>query len=260
MEDKEKIILNEDDKAVCLNALKELNGQLSFMYQLIQEDRLDENTRDTLSSLFEYSMTDISEKTGYDSLSAKVLDEKYKAIREANVKIRELERKIGSEDLTDKIEEQISYLIGLVDKWWDIEGFQYIRDISFRKYGMLEAELGFSFMGFSSRYSDKPVTAKIKYQTWIEELEERGFNIISGKRRDSILVDCESNRELLISMIKNRFPSVEILQFENYNASRKRGSELFEIRGLKILIRDIRDVKNLESYISRFHEVEEYEE
>lgn len=257
MEDGKVIALNNDDKEVCLNALKEINSQLGFMYQLIEEDKLNENMRDTLSCLFEYRMADISKKTGYDSLSAKVLEEKHQAVREANAKIHELERKLGSEDLTDKIKEQIAYLTGLVDKWWDIEGFKYIRDMSFRKYGMLEVDLGFSFMEFSSRYSDKPVTVKAKHQTWIEELKERGFNIISAKRRDTMLVDCESNREMLIAMIKNRFPSAEILQFENYNMSRRSNNELFEMRGLKILIRDMRDIKNLEDYISKFHEIEE---
>ena len=72
-----------------------------------------------------------------------------------------------------------------------------------------------------------------------------------------MLVDCEENRHMLIDMIKNRFPSCEILQFENYNVSRRDTEELFQIRGLKILIRDMREIKNLESYVSRFHEVEE---
>lgn len=250
------IMLNEDDKEVCLKALKEINSQLGFMYQLIQEDALSEDMRDTLSSLFEYRMSDIAKKTGYDSLSAKVLEEKHKAIREANTKIHELERKLGSEDLTDKIKEQIKYLTDLVDKWWDIEGFNYIREMFFRKYGSLEIELGFSFEDFSARYSDKPITAKEKHKSWIEEVQERGFKIDKYKGYGSMLVDCESNRQMLIDMIKNRFPSAEILQFENYNVSRK-NSELFQIRGLRILIRDVKDIKNLESYVSKFHEIEE---
>lgn len=257
MENNKTIILNEDDKEVCLKALKEINSQLGFMYELIQENTLSEDMRDTLSGLFEYRMADIAKKTGYDSLSAKVLEEKHKAIREANNKIHELEKKLGSEDLTDKIEAQIKYLTNLVDKWWDIEGFNYIREMNFRKYGMLEIELGFSFNDFSSRYSDKPITSKEKHKSWIEEVKERGFKIVTRKGDGAMLIDCDDNRKMLIDMIKNRFPSAEILQFENYNVSRKNGSEFFEIRGLKILIRDIREIKNLEDYVSKFHEIEE---
>lgn len=249
--------LDADSKEVCLKALKDINDQLGFMYQLIKEDKLNEEMRDTLSNLFEHSMADIAKKTGYDSLSAKVLEEKHKAVREANTKIHELERKLGSEDLTDKIKEQIKYLTDLVDKWWDIEGFNFIREMYFRKYGSVEIELGFSFMDFSTRYSDKPITAKEKHKSWIEEVQERGFKIESRKGDGAMLVDCENNRQMLIDMIKNRFPSVKILQFENYNVSRKNDNELFQIRGLKILIRDLRDIKNLENYISKFHEVEE---
>lgn len=255
--EKKTIVLNADDKEVCLNALKEINSQLGFMYELIQENTLSEDMRDTLSGLFEYRMADIAKKTGYDSLSVKVLEEKHKAIREANNKIHELEKKLGSEDLTDKIEAQIKYLTNLVDKWWDIEGFNYIREMYFRKYGMLEIELGFSFNDFSSRYSDKPITSKEKHKSWIEEVKERGFKIVKRKGDGAMLIDCEDNRKMLIDMIKNRFPSVEILQFENYNVSRKSQSELFEIRGLKILIRNIREIKNLEDYVSKFHEIEE---
>lgn len=254
----EKMVkLDKDSKAVCLNALKDINSQLGFMYELINKDNLSEEMRDTLSNLFEYRMADIAKKTGYDSLSAKVLKEKHKAVREANAKIHELERKLGSEDLTDKIAAQIKYLTNLVDKWWDIEGFNYIREMYFRKYGMLEIELGFSFNDFSSRYSDKPITSKEKHKSWIEEVKERGFKIITRKGDGAMLIDCEDNRKMLIDMIKNRFPSVEILQFENYNVSRKSQSELFEIRGLKILIRNIREIKNLEDYVSKFHEIEE---
>lgn len=253
----EKIIsLDIDAKEVCLSAIKDISSQLGFMYELIQEDRLSEEMRDTLSGLFEYRMSDIAKKTGYDGLSAKVIEEKHKALREANSKIYELKRKLGSEDLTDKIKEQIEYLTGLVDKWWDIEGFNYIREMHFRKYGSLEIELGFSFNDFTSRYSDKPVTAKEKHKSWIEELKERGFNIVSRKGDGSMLLDCENNRQMLISMIKNRFPSVEILKLENYNVARQ-NEELFQIRGLTILIKDIRDIKNLESYVSKFHEIDE---
>ncbi|KLU74218.1 hypothetical protein [Clostridium botulinum] len=213
MEDK-IIKLDVDSKEVCLKALKDINSNLGFMFELIQKDTLSEEMRDTLSKLFEYRMADISKKTGYDSLSAKVLDEKHKAIREANTKIHELERKLGSEDLTDKIKEQIKYLTGLVDKWWDIEGFNYIKEIFFRKYGSLEVNLGFSFTDFSaSRYSDKPITAKEEHKSWIEEVVERGFKIEKCKGYGFVLIDCESNRQMLIDMIKNRFPSAEILQF-----------------------------------------------
>ncbi|MCD3202853.1 hypothetical protein [Clostridium botulinum] len=256
MEDK-IIKLDVDSKEVCLKTLKDISTQLGFMFELIQEDKLSEKMRDTLSNLFEYRMVDISKKTGYDSLSAKVLDEKHKAIREANTKIHELERKLGSEDLTDKIKEQIKYLTGLVDKWWDIEGFNYIRNIFFRKYGSVEVDLSFSFTDFSTRYSDKPVTDKEKHKSWIEEVKERGFKIEKCKGYGFVLIDCESNRQMLIDMIKNRFPSADILQFKNYNIARRSGDDVFQIEKLKILITDIRDIKNLENYISKFHEIEE---
>ena len=136
MEDK-IIKLDENAKEVCLRSLKEMSQQIGFMHQLISEDCLKEDMRDTLSGLFEYKMSDISKQTGYDSISQKVLDEKHKAIRVANNKIHELEKKLGSEDLTDKIKEQIKYLTDLVDKWWDIEGFNFIREMFFRKYGSL---------------------------------------------------------------------------------------------------------------------------
>lgn len=256
MSDKKIISLDKDAKEVCLSAIKDISSQLSFMYDLIKTNKLDEEMRDTLSNLFEYRMRDISKKTGYDGLSTKVVEEKHKAIREANLKIRELEKQIGSEDLTDKIQPQIKYLSELISKWWDIEGFNYIREMNFGRYGVLEVELGFSFNDFSSRYSDKPVTKKEQHKTWIEEVKERGFAVAHKKGDGYMLVDCESNRQLLISMIKNKFPSAKITKIENY---RILGSDemLFQIRGLTLIIKDIREIKNLESYISKFHEIED---
>lgn len=255
--DKKIIELNEDQKSVCLSALKDINDQLGFMYSLIKENKLDEEMRDTLSSLFEYRMADLSKQTGYDGMSTKKVEEKHSEIRNLNMKIRKLEEKIGSQDLTDKLKEQIKYLTGLVDKWWDIEGFKFIREMSFRKYGLFEAKLGFSFNDFSSHYSDKPITRKEKHKTWLEQLEERGFKVVKYKGDGAMLIDCDENRKLLINMIKNRIPSAEIIQWENYNVSRRNEEELFEIRQLEILIRDAQDIKKLEGYINKFKEIDD---
>jgi hypothetical protein len=251
--DENIIKLNIDSKEVCLKALKDMNGQIGFFYDLIKKDQLTEEMRDNLSSLFEYSMSDLSKQTGYDSNSAKKVEEKHAEIRNLNLKIRELEEKLGSDDITDKVSAQIKHLTDLVEKWWDIDGFKYIREIFVRPYGTLEITFGFSFNDFSSSYSDKPITVKEKHKSWIEEVQERGFRLINSNR-DVNLIDDDHNRKLLAELIKNRFPSAKILQWENYAVYK---TDKFQLRSVNVLIKELREVKALEEYVSKFHEIDE---
>lgn len=254
-EDSKLINLNEDEKVYCLNKIKEMYSQLSFMHQMIEENELSEEMRDTLSSLIEHGMSDISEKTGYDSLSKKVLDEKFSNIRVLNTEIRELRNRIGSDNIQN-IKEKMRYLSDLVYKWWKIEGFRHVSNSKFLSYGNFNCELCIMFHSGSSRYSDKPVTDKEKHKTWLEEIEERGFEVVDLKGNGKQLIDNDHNRELLKNMIINRIPSAEIVQFKNWNF-RSETEDVMAIKHIEIVIRNLEDIKNLESYISKFKKIDE---
>lgn len=250
----EKIInLSEDSKVVCLKSLKDINGQLGFMFDLIKKNGLTEEMRDTLCGLFEFSMSDISKHVGYNGESARKVEERHAQIREANQKIRELEKKIGSEDLTEKLPAQIKYLADLIEKWWDIDGFNYIKEIFVRPYGSIEVNFGFSFNEFRSMYSDKPVTVKEAFKAWIEEVENKGFKLYK-ERHDIELLDNDENRKLVTDLIKKRFPSADIIEWNNYSCG-KYG--LFQIRYARVIIRNLFEVKALEEYVRKFKEVDE---
>lgn len=251
----EKIIqLDRDESATCLKDIKDIISEARYLYELVEKNELDEEMKENLCSLLEFNMASISKIIGYDGLSQEKIEEKYGEIKRLRNQIYELEEKIknnaGNENIIDKIPNQLNYLTDLVEKWWKIEGFRYIKEIFYRRFGALELHLGFSFSDFSSLISETPITDKENHKTWVEQVEDMGYKLIK-ERNDVDLLDCDINRELICKLIKSRFPSSEIMCWENYNCININKPHLFKLKGVEVIIRNLEEVKALELILNK---------
>jgi hypothetical protein len=246
---KENIVsLNMAEKMRCLKELRDIHFSVEQLYNWVQKDRLTEEMKERLLQLIEFHVADLSKILGFDSLSAQKVEEKYAEIRRANQRIRELEKQLGSKNPIEGLREQLKELTDLFRKWWDKEGFGYVREMYFTDYGTLEADLGFSFQK-TNLFSDTPVSDEIAEQQWLESLKEKGYQLYTRKRSDDKeLLDCPKNRELLTELLESRFPSLEIKKWESYKIYESE-ENLYEIRSVKVSIKDVRDLKALEEYL-----------
>ncbi|PIE91726.1 hypothetical protein CO726_30610 [Bacillus fungorum] len=242
MENQEKlVVLDKDAKAVVTKELESLFFAAKQMYDWVKTDSLTEEMKETLLNLSEHHIAKVSNKVKYNSLSAANLEEKHAAVREANGRIRDLEEKIANMLPIDGLKEQLEKLSRTIDHWWDDLGFNYVREIQYTKYGNILIEFGFSLdPSFSSRYSDSPLSDAELQQRMIDDLKERGFDFYEEGRRDYELIDNDNNRNLLIELLEERFPSMRLREFTNMAATKDH--RILRLRGVKIIISDLNDI------------------
>lgn len=248
MSNNERIQLNQDDKEVCVKTLKDTYFAVKQLHDLVVADKLNEQMKETVPQLIEYHMANVSKILGFDSVSAKKVEEKHAEIRKANEKIRELEQKIASDNPIEGLKEQLENLSKLFQRWWRTDGFGYVKEMRFTQYGRFEAELGISFSRFSSLFSKKPASERMSQKEWEASLVEQGYKIYQNERGgDKELMDCPENKELLTKLIEERFPSAFIEGWTNQRIYEADG-HAYEIHTFKVDISDLKDLKELEDY------------
>ncbi|PLS18874.1 hypothetical protein CVD28_00290 [Bacillus sp. M6-12] len=247
MADSPIISFTDDQKEVCIKTLKDTYFAVKQLHDLISVDKLNESMRETIPQLVEYHMAEISKIIGFDSASAKKVEEKHAEIRKANETIRELEKKIASNNPIEGLKEQLEHYASLFQRWWRADGFGYVKEMRFTQYGRFEAELGISFHR-SSIFSKKPASERQSKKEWLESLKEQGYKIYENERGgDKELIDCPENKELLINLIEQRFPSAFIEGWRNQRIYEAEG-HVYEIHEFKVDISDLQDLKALERY------------
>lgn len=241
MEEK-TVQFNQDDKAVLLKALKDIHHANSQLYGWVERDELTEDMSKVLPSLIESNFSDVAKVVNYESHLLAEEEKRHEKIRSANIKIRELEEKLGSDKPIDGLKEQLSHLSETVRSWWRTEGFHHVSDDCFYPYGGLQ--VGFHFMLDHYRsYSDTPETDKRNKNEHIQLLRDKGFEFADfGEDRSEklSLIDNPHNRSLLTAMLRERFPSIQIRKWEN--RSRHNDPDVFLIWNIDASIVDLGDI------------------
>lgn len=236
-----KVILNEDQKAVLLKSLKDINFANGQLYEWVSKGTLTEEMSNTLLALIESYFSEAAKVLNYESHLLVEEEKRYEEIRKANQTIHKLEDKLGSSKSIDGLAEQLRHLYEKVSVWWETEGFNHISEEKFTPYGGLH--LQFCFMLDSSRiFSKTPVSDKEKHYDHMQDLRDRGFEF-ADKEKDRIyqkhLVDNEKNRKLLTSMLQERFPSLKVHRFDNRSS---RHTNDFLIWHIEAAIYDLADI------------------
>lgn len=238
------ILLSKDDKAIVLKEVKSIHSKLSYLQDLLVNDNLNENMLELLCGGVELSFADLSKAIGYNGETVEKVEKKYNECKELRMVIRELEEKLQSEDITDKISSQLSSLTATLKKWWKIEGFNYIHKIDYSSNGIANVSFGFNFDDFSNIYSSKPVSDAQKHNDWLKSLEDKGYIFIKNKNNKIIgLLDCDNNKKLLLKLLLTTFPTAMLGKIEtqlNYTVLDK-----FEIQSVELSINNLSEIQKL---------------
>lgn len=237
-----------DQKAVVRRELESAFGSMATLLDWLENDKLTTDMRESLPNLIDMAMNQVKSTIGHTG--------------EENERVKEMTESIGAmyqrqiNDLQTALREQGSIgslaantkmLFGKIDKWWDIEGFNYSSEKSIGEYGCVNIKLGFMLNSFTSRYSTTPVSDTENLKTKTEYLREQGFEFTPSLRDyDLDLIDNDTNRKLLDQLIKRAFPSAKIWSVENrLRRTQTEDDECLIIRSLDVTIQDIADVENL---------------
>ncbi|ALS22132.1 hypothetical protein [Paenibacillus naphthalenovorans] len=245
MNDETRVTFTQDEKEILLKSIKDISFVAASLYEWIKKDALTEGMRKTIPSLIESHFTDIAERLNYSSTLIEDEKKRYDDIRNANIKIRELEQRLADHTDIDGIPKVLENLYWKVYGWWRDYGFNHVSDFQFTSYGSILCN--FSFM-LSSRtstlFSKSPASDRQRLADYIELLKSKGYEMIKEDGYDWKVLDTENNRKLLIDLLKNRFPSIHIHKFESNSL---RNTNHFYIWRIEALIKNIKDVIEYES-------------
>lgn len=242
MENDAKVIFNPDQKAVALKTLKDMFFAVKQLRDWISEDNLSQEMAGILPQLIEGHFTDISKLLNYESVLTKEKEERHQRIREANRRIRELEKQLGDNKPIDGLKEQLQLLASRVSSWWNKYGFYHVSDVVFTEYGLYKARFCF-MLDHLYTFSETPVTDKKNRKQRVQELIEEGWDIYYEEGgRSPKLVDNDNNRSRLVKLIQTRFPSAKIVRTRNWCTDNE---DVFVYRDIEVYIYNLHDIVSL---------------
>jgi hypothetical protein len=242
--DENKVVFNEDQKAVLLKALKDIQFANAQLYEWANKGELTEEMSKTLPSLIESYFSEAAKVLNYESHLLDEKEKRYQDIRKANQTIHELREKLGSSKPVDGLAEQLKYLSRKVHEWWDKEGFNHVSEEKFHPYGGLQAQFCFMLDTRHFRSTSKtPVSDERNDKEHIQHLRDMGFEFADfekGRSEKLHLIDNQHNRSFLTKMFRDRFPSIEIYSWDN--KSSYADQDIFVIWHVDAIIRDLKDI------------------
>jgi hypothetical protein len=242
MSDAAETILDADQHALAMKALRNMNGALSTIHsQLAAGNTLDTELTSNVLYVSEHYMADLGKAVGISTDGAKEITQRNAMLREANGRIRDLEHQLGGAMSPEMAQMQLKNLYEQLARWWKLEGFGHTAEVSFGRYGC-QVELSCHMFGdFSILDSKTPVSDKDRKKLWHEQLVARGF-VLCDKDRDLVVVDCEGSRKTLLDLFSMRLPSAKVISFKNHNI---RGASGFSLDSVKIYIENISEIASL---------------
>ncbi|MES5837973.1 MULTISPECIES: hypothetical protein [Bacillus cereus group] len=237
-EQKKLVVLNEDDRAIALKGLKDLSFSAHQMHELLSQGKLTEEAKALFISLSERYVSDVAKATNYESDLAKERERRSADLRNANLRIRELKQQMAEMKPIDGLKEQLHSLTNTIKDWWRELGFNYISEMTFTDYGGLNVKFAFNLNRCSRIFSRKPVSDKKEAVDKIQQLCDKGFVLIK-EGNELQLADNDENKKLLINLLEERFPSIQI---ERIEASFERDNQVSYIESVKAYIGELHEI------------------
>ena len=234
------IKLNPDQTVVAVKKVRDTQSALVTISEgLASKDGLDAGLARNVMFVCEHYMKELGELLGVETDSARDIEQRNAMLREANMKLRELEQKMGAAQSPEDIQAGIKHLADCLSKWWRYEGFGHVSDFEFGSYGA-SAKLSCHLFGyFRIIDSPTPLSDKEAKAKWFEHLESTGIVLVKSRGEMAVL-DCDQTRATLRKLLAERLPSAVIQGFEN------QGSETHMLmRQVKIFVRDIAELGRL---------------
>lgn len=213
-------VLTPDQRAVVLRELREDLFATKHLFDTLSGETLDVDLglARTVLSLKEQRLCKLSKTLNISLDTVEEQERRYALLRQANERVRELEAKLGEKGSVEEMCAMLRRIEQKLNDWWDTQGFGLISSIRFHPGGTIHLECSCSLYGNMrglTGMSDTPVSEKEAHAQWIESLKQCGFDIYqSSDRRDHDLLDTDNNRQLLLKLFRDSFPSVRFLKAE----------------------------------------------
>ncbi|MEK3976081.1 hypothetical protein [Psychrobacillus sp. FSL K6-1267] len=247
--DNAKMKFTEDQKAVVEREIKQAYSAMATLLEWVKTDSLREDMKEALPSLVDSYMKTVKETIGFTGEESEREKEMTESIGQYYQKqINDLEKALESQQSVSSISAIVKVAFERIEKWWDIEGFNYIREKEITAGGIVKLELGFMLDSFTSYYSTTPVSDKEQLKTKVQYLTDQGFEFTPKKRGYGLdLIDNDNNRKLLEKVIKTAFPSARVWSYTNHlRSTNNEQDDRFILRGVEMTIIDLSDIENLQ--------------
>lgn len=245
----EKVVLDADQKAVVEREIKSAYSALSTLLDWVKNDKLTVEMKEMLPGLVDSYMKEVKEVIGFTGDESERQKEMNESIGQYyQNEIRELKQSLANQNSIAGISANVKLAFEKIDKWWDIEGFNYIRKKAISANGCVDLEFGFVMDSLTSRFSKTPVSDNEILKTKAQYLTEKGFQFAPKIRGYGLdVIDNDKNRELLIEMVKQAFPTAKILAFSQYlRRTNNEKDDCYVLKGVEVKIYDLNDIETLE--------------
>lgn len=249
----ERVILDKKSTKSSIMHVKECLLALGFLQKQLEQSQKDggfDVLLDDISpalNVLEYKWTALTELLSVPSAIARKITERSAAIREANMKIRALEKKLGGEITGEQVQCALYNACNALQAWWKGNGFAYIPSIKFGNYTCdVELSLSIPELDLWEDAEDKGHIAPGQVMIlWAESMQQRGFVLMSeDDGRDRYVVDCDASSAALDKIIRTGLPSALVKERKTV---RRGNYPSLCLNGAVISIHSIEDIWKLMS-------------
>lgn len=237
------LALTADQQAVAKKKIRDIHSAISTVFSLMEESKpVDAELATNCVKVAEFNLADLCKALGVETFSAAEREKRYADLRAANIKIRDLESKLGATLSPEATQRAIKNTADRLSKWWKREGFGYVHELKFGAYGVCHGEFSCSLRGASLLFdSDTPVTDKKTKAQWLDSLRERGFELVKDDS-EWALRDCDANRQALLDLVSKRLPSAKVFKFANFSRDNGKG---FVLRHAEVYVYELAEIMAL---------------
>lgn len=231
------LTLTEAARANARERIRSLSLALHALDEALQPDKaLTEQRAVTGLRVADHALAGLATALGIPSELAEERETRSRGLRTANLRIRELEAQIGTDQPPEAVQLGLQALDKRLENWWRQEGLGHIADrAAFGPYG---CRVTLCCHLFGARSRDK--TKELKRQ-WHDSLRTRGL-VLTEDDREVVVLDCDATRAALFAFIRSRLPSVRFEKTVNWTNGQ---TSVCVLREIEIHISDFGDILTL---------------
>ncbi len=206
--------LDADEQARAMRELTELMSGFSLLAQQLQtKGVLPPMLAEPVLKLAEARLVTVAQLAGVSIDTEAEREERYALLRAANLRVRELEARLGERAGAEDLTLGLKRLSQKLRHWWRTEGLGHVTELSFGEYGELRVTLGCHLFGnFRLLGSTTPVSDVERRSAWLAQLRSQGFELMQEPfgACDWRIWDTERSRTALQAMVERGLPGARL--------------------------------------------------
>lgn len=215
-EKKELLDLSEGEKEKVLELTGKILDSVDFCRQMIADGKADLESVGTMMGLFESYFSELAPLVKYESALRVEREKRYEAIREANHRIHELEKSVGTQfaQNPEAVSAALRHYENVFAAWYQSKGFHYASEKTVSAY-MIRYSFSPEVHGDAENCrltSEKELFRMMRDKNGGIFGENTVWDLAEGSYRSEVL-DTDKNRKLFVKLLNEAFPSAYVDQF-----------------------------------------------